>query len=388
MYFYYHLHTCISVSEFVASQNGSQKNKVANTSSVKSPTVKSPTSPSKPSAEKLSSNFPDVVHCHSVGTESDIFQQTPSDNPGYRTPVTDGTEKLQAQLFANHDHNTGTQDFRSPGSKIKEYIVKLSTDTATTFGSTIENFIQCTLDSQEKNPQHVMRNVRQFMTGIKNYLVKHGEGKLEDLIERERNKLKVNEILNIDSILEQSLHICVLKPVKHHLYKLFVETYSENGSLQQLSENIRYARTKSSKEMGVKAGLQVPSGEDMERIKKDLDMMQRSFSPLRKLEYLLHATSTIYRCVQGKVTQLPSRGPSSLGADDFLPMLIYVIVHCGMISAEVEADFMWGLLQPSLLTGEGGYYLTTLSSAVLVLKNFAATHVPKATTIEVTRHYC
>ena len=24
---------------------------------------------------------------------------------------------------------------------------------------------------------------------------------------------------------------------------------------------------------------------------------------------------------------------------------------------------MWGLLDPSLLTGEGGYYLTTLSSA-------------------------
>lgn len=29
-----------------------------------------------------------------------------------------------------------------------------------------------------------------------------------------------------------------------------------------------------------------------------------------------------------------------------------------------------GLLHPSLLSGEGGYYLTTLSSAVHVLKNF------------------
>ena len=31
--------------------------------------------------------------------------------------------------------------------------------------------------------------VRQFMNGIKNYLVKHGEGELEDLIERERSKV-------------------------------------------------------------------------------------------------------------------------------------------------------------------------------------------------------
>ena len=55
-------------------------------------------------------------------------------------------------------------------------------------------------------------------------------------------------------------------------------------------------------------------------------------------------------------------------------MLIYVLVHCGLVAAEIEADFMWGLLQQSLLTGEGGYYLTTLSSAVLVLKNFQETH--------------
>ena len=55
---------------------------------------------------------------------------------------------------------------------------------------------------------------------------------------------------------------------------------------------------------------------------------------------------------------------------DFLPMFIYVLVHCGLVAAEIEADYMWGLLHPSLLAGEGGYYLTTLSSAVHVLKNF------------------
>lgn len=58
------------------------------------------------------------------------------------------------------------------------------------------------------------------------------------------------------------------------------------------------------------------------------------------------------------------------------------------MAAEIEAEYMWGkltynfiifwtdsfeilgLLHPSLLSGEGGYYLTTLSSAVHVLKNF------------------
>lgn len=47
----------------------------------------------------------------------------------------------------------------SPEYKIREYICSLSQDKNTTFGSTIENFIQCTLESQDTNPHHVTRNV-------------------------------------------------------------------------------------------------------------------------------------------------------------------------------------------------------------------------------------
>lgn len=77
-----------------------------------------------------------------------------------------------------------------------------------------------------------------------------------------------------------------------------------------------------------------------------------------------------------------------LGADDFLPLFVWVLVKTNFVAAEIEAEYMWGnkahfcfvvavvisvfsgLLHPSLLSGEGGYYLTTLSSAVHVLKNF------------------
>ncbi|KAK7477736.1 hypothetical protein BaRGS_00031024, partial [Batillaria attramentaria] len=272
---------------------------------------------------------------------------------------------------------------KDPGGKIREYIYKLSQDRGTTFGSTIENFIQCTVDSQDKNPHHVMRNVRQFMSGIKNYLVKHGEGQLEDLIERERSKLGTNEILNIDSLIETTLHVCVLRPLKHHIYRLFVEFHGRNNSLELMSRNIKYARTKTAEEIGIKAGIVPPQSSDMETIKHYLDKMQRAYSPLKKLENLLGATSAIYACVklQGK-QRVPSRGPASLGADDFLPLLIYVLVHCGLVSAEIEADYMWGLLHPSVLTGEGGYYLTTLSSAVLILKNFQDAHESKTASLE------
>ncbi|XP_064600127.1 uncharacterized protein LOC135466527 isoform X2 [Liolophura sinensis] len=253
------------------------------------------------------------------------------------------------------------------GVRVREYIYSISQDQNTTFGCTISNFIQCTKESKEQNPQIVMRNVRQFMNGIKNYLVKHGEGELEALIELEREKLEANEILNIDAIIEGALHKCVIHPLKHHIYKLFVEQYNRNGSLKLLSDNIKYARTKTTQELGIKAGLETPTAVSLEVIKNYLLKMQKAYSPLKKLENLLGATSSIYHSVQSCSEK--GKPKASLGADDFLPMFIYVLVHCGLVSAEIEAEYMWGLLHPSILTGEGGYYLTTLSSAVLVLRN-------------------
>ena len=62
-------------------------------------------------------------------------------------------------------------------------------------------------------------------------------------------------------------------------------------------------------------------------------------------------------------------------------MFIYVLVQCEAVNIEVEADYMWGLLEPSKLSGEGGYYLTTLSSAskygyVILYPSFPHEHYP------------
>lgn len=75
--------------------------------------------------------------------------------------------------------------------------------------------------------------------------------------------------------------------------------------------------------------------------------------------------------MQVKTGQLTGSGKATqLGADDFLPIFVWVLVKTNFVAAEIEAEYMWGLLHPSLLNGEGGYYLTTLSSAIHVLKNF------------------
>lgn len=44
------------------------------------------------------------------------------------------------------------------------------------------------------------------------------------------------------------------------------------------------------------------------------------------------------------------------GADDFLPVLTYVIAQCDMLELDSEIEYMMELLDPSLLHGEGNVF--------------------------------
>lgn len=101
----------------------------------------------------------------------------------------------------------------------------------------------------------------------------------------------------------------------------------------------------------------------MQQISLQILRLQEAELPLAKLDLLLAIVTSIIESTSN------TRG-QALGADDFLPLLVYIVAKCGFIGAEIEAEFMWCLLQPSLLNGEAGYYLTALCSAVHVLKSF------------------
>ena len=61
--------------------------------------------------------------------------------------------------------------------------------------------------------------------------------------------------------------------------------------------------------------------------------------------------------------------PATGDADDLVPMIMWVLSQAGLVSAEVEADYMSGLLLPSSASGEASYYLTAFHSAIHSLKN-------------------
>lgn len=75
-----------------------------------------------------------------------------------------------------------TQFLHQPASasrdRIRSCVLNLSGQPDGIFSRNVSKFVQCTEESKEKNPAVVMRNIRQFMTGMKNYLIRNGEGDL------------------------------------------------------------------------------------------------------------------------------------------------------------------------------------------------------------------
>lgn len=59
-----------------------------------------------------------------------------------------------------------------------------------------------------------------------------------------------------------------------------------------------------------------------------------------------------------------------IGPKEFLPILVYVVIHANLQHLEAYRLILWGLNQQDMLASEKGYYLTVLEEAIDCIKNF------------------
>lgn len=177
----------------------------------------------------------------------------------------------------------------------------------------------------------------------------------------------------------------VEKPVNGHHEQVFCNPLQvSSGAWQQLRENLAVAKTKKPQELGVD-GAVPPDHMAIEKIRHKFLNMRKMYSPEKKVSLLLRICKLIYTIMQdnsgkrsriqicrtgltfqfgvldvGSLTTslfpvcfLPGR---MYGADDFLPMLTYVVAQCDMPQLDTEVQYMMELLDPSLLQGEGGHF--------------------------------
>ncbi|XP_063154764.1 ras and Rab interactor 2 isoform X2 [Candoia aspera] len=245
--------------------------------------------------------------------------------------------------------------FMTPEKRMVKKIAEMSQDKRTYFGCLVQDYISFLQENKEchVSSTDMLQTIRQFMTQVKSYLSQSSEldPPIESLIPEDQ----------IDVVLEKAMHKCILKPLKDHVEMMLKEFHTADGSWKQLKENLQLVRQRNPQELGV--FVPTPDFVDVEKIKVKFMAMQKMYSPEKKVMLLLRVCKLIY-------TVMENNSGRMYGADDFLPVLTYVVAQCDMLELDVEIEYMMELLDPTLLHGEGGYYLTSAYGALSLIKNF------------------
>uniref|UniRef100_A0A8C2B907 Ras and Rab interactor 2-like n=1 Tax=Cyprinus carpio TaxID=7962 RepID=A0A8C2B907_CYPCA len=243
----------------------------------------------------------------------------------------------------------------TPEKRILLRIIELSKDKTSYFGCLVQDYVSFVQENKNchSSSQDLLQTLRQFMTQMKAYLKQSSEMNppIESYIPEDQ----------IDPVLEKAMHKCVLKPLYSCLQSVLHDFQGAGGVWQRLQENLALAKTKQPHELGVN-GARPPDAHAIHRIRRKLRAMCQMYSPERKIMVLLKVCKLIYNIMQDQEVRM-------FGADDFLPMLTYVLVQCDMPQLDTEILYMMELIDPSLLHGEGGYYLTSAYGAMSLIKN-------------------
>ncbi|XP_076585252.1 ras and Rab interactor 2-like isoform X2 [Chaetodon auriga] len=244
----------------------------------------------------------------------------------------------------------------TPERRAVKRIAELSRDKSSYFGSLVQDYISFVQENRgcHTSGMDFLQTIRQFMTQMKAYLRQSSEldPPIESLIPEDQ----------IDQVLEKAMHKCVLKPLKSVIEAALHDFQVSSGAWQQLRENMALAKAKNPQELGVD-GAVPPDPVAIEKICHKFLNMRKMYSPEKKVSVLLRVCKLIYTIMQDNSGRM-------YGADDFLPMLTYVVAQCDMPQLDTEIQYMMELLDPSLLQGEGGYYLTSAYGAMALIKNF------------------
>ncbi|XP_030637779.1 ras and Rab interactor 2 [Chanos chanos] len=244
----------------------------------------------------------------------------------------------------------------TPERRAVRRICELARDKGSYFGCLVQDYMSFVQENHQNHSSgfDLLQTLRQFLTQMKAYLLQCSElnPPIESLIPE----------YQIDQVLERAMHKCVLKPLKGAVDSALHDFQVRSGEWQQLKENLALVKAKRPAELGVE-GTSPPDPMAIERIRHKFHKMRKMYSPEKKVTILLRVCKLIYTIMQEHSGRM-------FGADDFLPMLTYVLAQCDMPHLDSEILYMMELLDPSLLHGEGGYYLTSAYGAMSLVKNF------------------
>uniref|UniRef100_A0A3B5KTY4 VPS9 domain-containing protein n=1 Tax=Xiphophorus couchianus TaxID=32473 RepID=A0A3B5KTY4_9TELE len=241
--------------------------------------------------------------------------------------------------------------------RLTKRIIELARDPVSYFGNLVKDHRAFTLETMSKHTTstELLQEIRQMMTQLKSYLLQSTE--LQALLEPQHHE---NFLCCAESLVEAALCKSVLKPLKEPIYRSLERLHTE--SRRQLEKNQAVVLASTTTALGICTS--IPEVAAMERISLKLNKLHQEYSPQRKIQLLLKACRLIYHSMS---ISCPGRAH---GADDFLPVMMYVLARSNMTALQLDVEYMMELMDPALTQGEGSYYLTTTYGALEHIKTF------------------
>ncbi|KAK2846899.1 hypothetical protein Q5P01_009898 [Channa striata] len=252
----------------------------------------------------------------------------------------------------------------SQKKRLTNRVQELSERKGGAFTENVKGFIEMTLksgvDSESVTGSEFLQEVRSSLTSLRETLLDYPE--IQVLLD------SITDLsdLEIDSLVEHSLHKVALKPVFAHLYSCIRISRTNDGSFERLQSNLHLLEKNEVVELGGSAGVGVPDSVTLDRIQQRWTSMHETYSPNKKVQILLKVCKTIYHSMSANA----SSAGKVFGADDFLPCLTWVLLRSDVVTLQIDTDYMMELLDPTQLQGEGGYYLTTLYASLYYISSF------------------
>lgn len=304
---------------------------------------------------------PDSCSTSSAEEEGELNQDQeqnhnrPAESPKVTVKRTPTTVMLDR---ARHRLSTVLTGLISHDRRLTQRIVELARDPLSYFGNLVKEHRAFTLETMmnHSSSTELLQEIRQMMTQLKSYLLQSTE--LQAMLEPQHQYTQDK----LESIVEAALCKSVLKPLREPIYQSLEKLHTNNSNLKQLAQNQSVVLGSTTTAMGISTA--VPEASAMEKISIKLNNLHLEYSPQKKIELMLKSCKIIYDSMS---VSCPGRAH---GADDFLPVMMYVLARSNLSNLQMDVEYMMELMDPSLALGEGSYYLTTTYGALEHIKTF------------------
>jgi hypothetical protein len=269
---------------------------------------------------------------------------------------------------------------------LHDYLYTFLYDLKSPEGRTIKHFVTKQILVLEKEPATTADMVRQFLDSMHQYILENRMTELENLIkERRESELSVDgkeksdeEILEkqnqrnvIADIVMMNLESSVIPRVFGRVesaLKVDIDAVAEG----LISRKMQLLQGKPQSYFDIPAKLQ--SATNWSQSILELSGIETAHTPNEKIACLLASAKSIYSTHNiEKNEENPDSPPEQhiMGADDFLPIHIFVVCNSGLKRPHLLTATLWKLVSHGVLQGEGGYYLTVFESALAYIADMS-----------------